>query len=338
MTYKDGSDRLGLTYGRKVSLPGRTFTIRNVKEIPLTMGDLVAEKEASVEMAAWLWFVFEKGASGLIFGSTDSGKTTLLSALLAFVPYPKKILVMTYDRWLGQFTSLDQSCKTLNIHDRLVSPLGRMPDNVNVYEMQEAGIYALPHGTFTDRPQYITLRAESLNDLTKKLTANIATESHAPDVLGLVNSMNFIVHIGQVLLSATGLVRRRRVLNIWENRPAEYRTHGMGKVSIEPEFVKDRLGRGLFTYTSMTDSFEGLSDGVLEGYLLDYFAGRDGMSHEAALKDLNRRATVINYIVAERAHLNSFQMYLAINYYGKVKKLKESWLKYAVNLPYEEGI
>lgn len=350
-TIDRNQDRVNLVYGNQISPAGGAFTIRAVKETPFTVADLIVEREVNVEMIAWLWYMVEKGASGLIFGSTGSGKTTLLNALLFFVPAGRKVVVIEDTRelrlpggtnWTVGITRkpsmLESGYEPISLHDQLVSALRLRPDYITVGEIRGREAYTLFDAMSTGHTGYGTVHAGGLEDVQNRFASNPSVEGSMYIPPALQNSMNFLVHISQVILPEAGVFQRRRVLNIWENKPAEYRTHGTGKVSIAPEFVKDRLGRGLFTYNSVMDSFEGLSEGVLEGYLLDYYAGMEGMSHENALKDLNRRATVINYIVAERAHLNPFQMYLAINYYTKLRQLKESWLKYAVNLPYEEGV
>ncbi|MEM3192142.1 MAG: type II/IV secretion system ATPase subunit [Candidatus Parvarchaeota archaeon] len=350
-TIRKNQNRVNLIYGNQVSPFGGAFTIRSVKETPLTFADLIVGKEINVEMAAWLWFLVEKGASILIFGSTGSGKTTLLNALLFFVPRGRKIVVIEDTRelrltagsnWMVGITrkpsTLEQTFRVITLHDQLVSALRMRPDYITVGEIRGSEAYTLFDAMSSGHTGLGTVHAGSLQDLMNRFAGGMNKEGGMYVPPALQNSVDVLIHISQVILPETGTFQRRRVLNIWENKPVELRTKGVGISEIYPEFVRDRSGNGLFSYDAVTDTFTGLSSELLEGYLADYYGRRDGMSHEEVLKDLNRRATVINYVVAERSKLNPFQIQLILNYYTTTKKLKDEWKKYAVNLPYSGGI
>jgi flagellar protein FlaI len=350
-TMQSNHDRVNMVYGDQVSPAGGSCTIRRVKDTPLSIADLIVAREMNVEMAAWLWYVVEKGASGLIFGSTGSGKTTLLNTILFSIPYPKKVVVIEDTRelrmpndtnWSSGITRIPSSqqpgYESIRLHDQLVSALRQRPDYIVVGEIRGREAYTLFDAMSTGHVGYGTLHAGGLEDMQNRLANDPNAEGSMYVPLALQNSMDFALHVSQVILSEGGTHQRRRVLNIWENKPVEFREHGTAGLNISPEFVKDRLGNGLFSYSSATDTFECPSGQMLDGYLVDMFASREGKTHGEALRDLNRRAVVLNYIVAERAHLSNLDMHLEVNYYSKTGKLKDKWLKYSANVPYAGGI
>ena len=110
VTLHGSSDRrVTATLGDEISRPGSTLAIRKQRERPFTLAQLaslepsrwpapVAMKEAdtsdsyyedhshktlSVLMAAYFWLLLERTTNVLIAGETNSGKTTLMNAILA---------------------------------------------------------------------------------------------------------------------------------------------------------------------------------------------------------------------------------------------------------------
>lgn len=350
-TIKSNQYRVNTVFGTQVSPAGGAFTIRSVKERPYTIGDLIAERELNVEIAAWLWYILEKGGSGLIFGSTGSGKTTLLNAILNFVPYPKKVVVIEDTReirlprimnWTAGTSrhpsTFDAAFSPIMLHDQLVAALRQRPDYIVVGEIRGEEAETLFDAMSTGHIGYGTVHAGGLEDMMNRFAPNQSGGGSMYVPLALMNSVNFVLHVSQVMLPEAGVFKKRRVLNIWENLPMEYRTTGKGAGTIAPYFVKDRDGNGLFSYNSSNDTFNGISQGILEGYLLNWYASREGKSYEQALIDLNRRAVVLNYITAERKRLNPIDVFLALNYYSKTKKLLDIWMPYSNDLPFDVGV
>lgn len=101
--------RVTATLGDEISRPGSTYAIRKQRERPITLAQLAsperarwptlgaqAEEEAgapyeevhshktlSVLMAAYFWLLLERTTNVLVAGETNSGKTTLMNAILA---------------------------------------------------------------------------------------------------------------------------------------------------------------------------------------------------------------------------------------------------------------
>jgi len=110
VTLHGSSDRrVTATLGDEISRPGSTFAIRKQCERPITLAQLASpelsrwpalgsradadtsssyeeehsHKTLSVLMAAYFWLLLERTTNVLIAGETNSGKTTLMNAILA---------------------------------------------------------------------------------------------------------------------------------------------------------------------------------------------------------------------------------------------------------------
>lgn len=110
--------RVTATLGDEISRPGSTYAIRKQKERPLTLTQLAApetprraagapllpsgpaeayeetptHKTLSVLMAAYFWLLLERTTTVLVAGETNSGKTTLMNAILALTDPRAKIV------------------------------------------------------------------------------------------------------------------------------------------------------------------------------------------------------------------------------------------------------
>ncbi|MBI3858808.1 MAG: type II/IV secretion system ATPase subunit [Thaumarchaeota archaeon] len=110
--------RITATLGDEISRPGSTLAIRKQREHPLTLAHLASPEEPgirsakaapsedavppyeeshvhktlSVLMAAYFWLLLERTTNVLIAGETNSGKTTLMNAILALINPRTKIV------------------------------------------------------------------------------------------------------------------------------------------------------------------------------------------------------------------------------------------------------
>ncbi len=110
--------RITATLGDEISRPGSTFAIRKQRAAPLTLAHLSApepprgpsgwgreewpsppayeevpfHKTLSVLMAAYFWLLLERTTNVLVAGETNSGKTTLMNAILALADQRSKIV------------------------------------------------------------------------------------------------------------------------------------------------------------------------------------------------------------------------------------------------------
>lgn len=86
-----------------ISTSGNTMTIRRFSRTPWTMIHLIDPKinTISIEAAAFLWLSIEYELSMLIAGGTASGKTSMLNALMPFMPANQRIISMEDTRELN---------------------------------------------------------------------------------------------------------------------------------------------------------------------------------------------------------------------------------------------
>lgn len=90
-TLPDGS-RINIVYGGDVSKNGSNFTIRKFMGIPLSIVDICNSGALTWQMAGYLSLVVEEGLNFFVSGETASGKTTLMNALMTFIPPYAKIV------------------------------------------------------------------------------------------------------------------------------------------------------------------------------------------------------------------------------------------------------
>ncbi|MDD5355492.1 MAG: ATPase, T2SS/T4P/T4SS family [Candidatus Omnitrophica bacterium] len=98
---------------------GAQITITKIKESPLSIIDLVNLRAMTYELAAQLWVYVEgmkiRPANMLILGAPGSGKTTLMNALLSFVPDSERLIVI--EDTLELNTKLEDSWSRLECED-----------------------------------------------------------------------------------------------------------------------------------------------------------------------------------------------------------------------------
>jgi len=123
---------------------GLQVTITRAKESPLSIIDLIKSGSLTPQMAAQLWLYVEglniRPANIIISGGPGTGKTTLLNALLSFIPEHERLVVI--EDTLELNTSSEENCSRLEsdeeitLADLVKNSLRMRPDRIIVGEVR----------------------------------------------------------------------------------------------------------------------------------------------------------------------------------------------------------
>lgn len=123
---------------------GPQLCITKAKVDPISVVDLIKRGSLSIEAASQLWLYLEglsiRPANIIIAGGPGTGKTTLLNALLSFVPVADRMVIIEDTLELNTF--LDESCsrlesdETLSLADLVKNSLRMRPERVIIGEVR----------------------------------------------------------------------------------------------------------------------------------------------------------------------------------------------------------
>lgn len=123
---------------------GPQITITRAKEKPLSIIELIKSGTLNPQLAAQLWLYTEglgvRPANIIISGGPGTGKTTLLNALLSFIPENERIVVI--EDTLELNTGLEENCSRMEsdeettLADLVKNALRMRPDRIIVGEVR----------------------------------------------------------------------------------------------------------------------------------------------------------------------------------------------------------
>ena len=224
--YVEGStparDRLSAFGGNIISPDGPAFTIRRFPEKPITLHDMIKKDVYPPEVAAYIWSVFAGNGTGMVVGSTGSGKTTILNSLLALVNRRWKVILIedTEEVRIPQKHGLRLKTREtsdsfnkeygIGIGNLLSYSLRQRPQFVVVGEVRLTDVEILFQVFETGHASLSTFHASSPGKALTRLEAKPIEIMAAQK-----DDLWFLLHVGRVLEDG---VFRRKMLSLVETQ------------------------------------------------------------------------------------------------------------------------
>ncbi len=179
--YLPTGDRVNATLF-PISTHGNTLTIRKFSRSPWTIIHLVENNTLSAEMAAMLWLAMQYEMNIIVAGGTASGKTSMLSTLLPFIPPNQRIISIEDTREINlprflhwvPFSSREANPEgkgAVTMLDLLVNALRMRPDRIVIGEIrrkEEAEV--MFEAIRTGHSAYATFHGDRAEEVVKRLT------------------------------------------------------------------------------------------------------------------------------------------------------------------------
>jgi flagellar protein FlaI len=235
---KEG-DRITVTYGAEISLPGPTLDIRKFTRDPYTVTHLLKFGALNEVMAAYLWMLNDAKAFSIIVGETGSGKTTALNALIGLSNPRWKIITIEetpelnipHYRWERLITRtspmITQSKFDISIMDLIRASLRMRPDFEIVGEVRGEEAQFLFQSAATGHGGMTTFHGSSAESALNRLASEPINIRASQQML-----LWFVAHITK-LKTASGKTARK-IISIKEVVPRA------GSVSLHEVFRYDQ--------------------------------------------------------------------------------------------------
>jgi flagellar protein FlaI len=282
----DGS-RVQLTYAKEVTRHGSSFTVRRFKADPLTITDLISFNTITSEMGAYFWYLLEKKSCILIAGGTASGKTTLLNCISMFILPDDKVVTIEdtpemnipHQNWVASiarvgFGAIGSSAE-ISTFDLLKAAMRQRPDYVIVGEVRGEEAFTLFQAMATGHGGLSSLHADSVGATIRRLES-------AP--LNIPRSLLPTLHV-------VGVLTRMRVAD----RPARRLIELTELLGIDPSSGEVELNE-IFRWDPKTDAFTYAG----RSRLIEVLAEKSGVAVEDVRNELQRRKTVLDYMVQKK--------------------------------------
>ncbi len=291
---------------RPYALSGAAASIRIGDEKVVCFDYLVRKQTASFETLAYLWLAMDAGLNILIAGPPASGKTTLMSALLSFVPRSERMI--TIEEEVNELKAKIDINNTVELYgsrymgaitttrEQVINALRMRPDRLIIGELRGAEAQELFAGASLGVPFMTTMHSNAGGmDIVKKLVIKpMAVQA------GAISSLDLALYMKQTDLS-------RRLLS------AVYEYRWLSKAEVM------ELG-SVVSETDSVDVSAAVENGVLDRSALqksktvEAFSRKKGISPRLVMKELDKRAAYLRELYA--AHSDSATLAEAIQGYG----------------------
>ena len=294
-----------------ISTKGNTITIRKFRREPWTMVHFIDPKERTLtrEIAALLWLCMQYELNILIAGGTASGKTSVLNALMPFIPPTHRIISIEDTRelrlpdflhWIPLTTreANPEGKGEITMLDLLINSLRMRPDRVVVGEIRRQNeAEVMFEAMHTGHSVYATLHADRAEQVLRRLTnPPIALPESLLEALHLV--------VVQFRHRRLGI---RRTLEVAEVIPGE-----TGRVSPRLEI--------LYRWKPQTDTIEKVRNSIR---LINEIRMHTGMTDEQMNKDILEKETILQWMLDNNVKtVNTVGKIVADYYHDREKILK----------------
>lgn len=222
-----------------IALDGPAVTIRKFPE-PITMEKLIHYGSITVEAAEFLQVLVQSGYNIFISGGTNSGKSTFLNALSAFIPQEERVITIedSAELKIQQVDNLvrlearnanSEGEGEVTIRDLIRAALRMNPSRIIVGEVRSGEAFDLLTAFNTGHSGMGTGHANSPQDMLSRLESMVlmAAELPLPAIrTQICAAIDILVHLGRLR------DRNRRVLSIAEIVGME-----QGEIRLNPLFV-----------------------------------------------------------------------------------------------------
>lgn len=298
-TLPDGS-RINIVYGGDVSKNGSNFTIRKFMGIPLSIVDICQSGALTFQMAAYLSMIVEAGMNFFVSGETASGKTTLMNALMTFIPAHAKIVSIEdtpevqvpHPNWTREVVrgNMSQGGGSVDMFSLLKAALRQRPNEIIIGEIRgEEGNIAF-QAMMTGHAVCATFHAATVEKLIQRVTGH---PINVPKTY--VDNLNVVVIASAVRLPSGK--HSRRIISISEIISYEPVTNSFSFVEI-------------FRWNPINDEFE--FTGYMNSYLLEQrIAPQRGIQEKnrrEIYQELDRRGALLQKL-GEQGVNNFYELY-----------------------------
>jgi len=278
-------DRVNATLA-PISTFGNTMSIRRFARVPWTIVHFMDPKINTIglDAASFLWLAIEYEMSILVAGGTASGKTSMLNALMPFMPANQRIISMedtrelnlpSYLHWVPMSVRAPnpQGEGEVSMLDLIVNALRMRPDRIIVGEVRrKRETEVLFEAMHTGHSVYGTFHAEQSHEVVDRITS---PPMEIP---------------GQVLKSLQLIVVQYR-----NRRTGQRRTFEITELTKEGESEKPGLNT-LYKWHPKTDTIEALYPSVRVKDELELFGG---MTEKEIEDDMAGKKEVLKWMLEQ---------------------------------------